>query len=198
MSHKDIFDRRDDILFSILEENSIILMESSKKETLADILLGGISGAAGAVGGVALSGGQKALTYATAGAGGAAAGAAIMGLSMAFVKKYGLKPLNNQMPTKQNTLKLINNAKNKKELRRVKIYLAFLRGNVYIFSKKKGLEKREDNKAYDDLYKNVLKPAIQKKEQQLKSLKESYDFEDDYDEIYEFENFIIEENIRNL
>lgn len=198
MSHKDIFDRRDDILFSILEENSIILMESSKKETLADILLGGIAGAAGAAGGVALSGGQKALTYATAGAGGAAAGAAIMGLSMAFVKKYGLKPLNNQMPTKQNTLKLINNAKNKKELRRVKMYLAFLRGNVYIFSKKKGLEKREDNKAYDDLYKNVLKPAIQKKEQQLKSLKESYDFEDDYDEIYEFENFIIEENIRNL
>ena len=114
--------------------------------------------------------------------------------SMAFVKKYGLKPLNNQMPTKQNTLKLINNAKNKKELRRVKIYLAFLRGNVYIFSKKKGLEKREDNKAYDDLYKNVLKPAIQKKEQQLKSINESYGF-NDYDEIYEFENFIIEENI---
>ena len=37
MSHKDIFDRRDDIMFSILEENSIILMESSKKETLAEI-----------------------------------------------------------------------------------------------------------------------------------------------------------------
>lgn len=185
MSYDDILNRKNDIMNNILEENSIMIMESSKKDILADILLGGIVGGAAGAAGVALTGGAKAVTYATSGVGGAAVGATIMGLSMAFVKKHGLKPLNNQLPTKQNTLKLINNTKNKKELRRVKIYLSFLKGNVSIFSKKK-----EDNKTYSELYKNILKPAIQKKEQQLKAVKESYE-----DDLVYFENYIIEENI---